>query len=114
MEDSGDADAYAEIFRIRSDGQHRLRCCPEQKIVDKRLVLERNVGDLGRQREYDMEVADRQQVGLTFRPSRPRGCCLAFGTMSVAAGVVGDAPVAAVLAGFNVTAESCGAAVLDR
>lgn len=34
--------------------------------------------------------------------------------MPVAAGVVGDAPLAAVLAGLDVTAKGRGAAVLDR
>jgi len=49
-----DADACAQMLLVRRDGRHRLR---------RRLDLERDVGDLSRQRKYDVEVADRQQVG---------------------------------------------------
>lgn len=37
-----------------------------------------------------------------------------LGTVPVAAGVIGDPPVPAVLAGLDVTAQRCGPAVLDR
>jgi hypothetical protein len=50
VEHGGDADARAEMLRIGGDRQHRLRRRPEQQVVDERLVLERDVGDLGRQR----------------------------------------------------------------
>src|SRR5690606_16237262 len=59
---SGNADACAEMLRIGRDGQHRLRRRLEQQVVDERLVLERYVSDFGRQREHNMEIADRQQV----------------------------------------------------
>jgi hypothetical protein len=114
VEHSGDADARAEVLAIGGDDQHRLRCRSEQQIVDERLVLERDVGDLGRQREYDVEVADRQEIGLALSKPGPRGRALTLRTVSVAAGIVSDAPLAAVLAGFDVTAKGCGAAVLDR
>ena len=101
-------------LRIGGDGQHRLRRRLEQQVVDQRLVLEGDVGDLGRQREHDVEVADRQQVGLALGKPCPRRRALALRAVPVAAGVVGDAPLAAVLAGLDVTAERRGAAVLDR
>src|SRR5690606_23387439 len=41
-------------------------------------------------------------------------CALAPGTMPVATGVVGDPPMSAVGTGFDVTAQSRGAAGLDR
>ena len=101
-------------FGIGGDGQHRLGRRPEQQIIDHRLVLPGDVGDLGGQREHDVEVADRQQVGLARRQPVARGGALALGAVPVAAGVVGDPPVPAVLAGLDVTAQRCGAAVLDR
>ena len=101
-------------LRIGGDGQHRLRRRLEQQVVDERLVLEGDVGDLGRQREHDVEVADRQQVGLALGKPCPRRRALALRAVPVAAGVVGDAPLAAVLAGLDMTAERRGAAVLDR
>ena len=114
VEHGGDADARAEVLRIGGDRQHRLRCRPEQQVVDQRLVVEGDVGDLGGQREHDVEVADRQQVGLALGQPGARRCALALGTVPVAAGVVGDPPMAAVLAGLDVTAERSGAAMLDR
>ena len=46
VEHGGDADARAEMPGIGGDGQHRLRRRLEQQVVDERLVLERDVGDL--------------------------------------------------------------------
>ena len=43
----GDADARAEVPGIGGDGRHRLGRRLEQQIVDQRLVVERDVGDLG-------------------------------------------------------------------
>jgi hypothetical protein len=66
VEHGGDADARAEMLAIGRDGQHRLRRRLEQQVVDERLVLERYAGDLGRQREHDVEVADWKQISLAF------------------------------------------------
>ncbi len=60
LERGGDADAGAEVTRVGGDRQHGLRCRPEQQIVNRGLVVEGDVGDLGRYREDDVEVADRQ------------------------------------------------------
>ena len=76
--------------------------------------MEGDVADLGRQREHDVEVADRQQVGLPLGKPRPRRRALALRAVPVAEAIVGDAPLATVLAGFDVTAERSCAAVLDR
>ena len=64
VEDGGDADARAEMARVGGDRQHRLRRRSEQQVVDRGLVVEGDVGDLGGEREDHVEVADRQQVGL--------------------------------------------------
>ena len=92
----------------------RLGRGAEQQVVDHGLVVPGDVGDLGRQREDDMEVADRQQIGLARGEPLPCRRTLAFGAVPVAAGVVGDAAVAAVLARLDMAAEGCGAAALDR
>ena len=114
VEDGGDADAGAEVLRVSRDRHHRLRRRAEQQIVDDRLVLQGDVRDLGGKREDDMEVADRQQVGFALGQPGARSGALAFGAMPVAAAVVGNAPVSAVLAGIDVAAECRRAAVLDR
>jgi hypothetical protein len=57
---SGDPDPRAEVLGIGCDGQHRVRSRAEQQVIDHRLVLPCDVGDLGRQREHDVEVAHWQ------------------------------------------------------
>lgn len=114
VEHGCDADAAAEMPGIGRDRQHSLRCRLEQQVVDQRLVVEGDLGDLGRQREHDVEVSDRQQVGLPLGKPCPRGRALALRTVPVAAAVVRDPPLATVRAGLDVAAERCGAAVFDR
>ena len=46
MEHGGDADAGAEVPGIGGDGEQRLGRRAEQQIVDHRLVLEGDFGDL--------------------------------------------------------------------
>jgi hypothetical protein len=57
----------AQMLGVRRDRHHRLGGGAEQQIVEDRLVLPGDVGDLGRQREDDVEIADRQQVSLSRR-----------------------------------------------
>ena len=114
VEDGGDADARAEMTGVGGDGEHRLGGHPEQQVVDRRLVVEGDVGDLGGDGEDHVEIADRQQVGLACGEPLARRCPLALGAVAVAAAVVGDAAVAAVLAAFDMAAERGRAAGLDR
>ena len=53
-----------------------------------------------------MEVADGQQVGLARGEPFPSRRTLALGAVTVAAAVIGDATMAAVLACLDVTAEA--------
>ncbi|MBB6182572.1 hypothetical protein HNQ75_004561 [Rhizobium flavum] len=114
VEHGGDADTPAKMLAIGRDGQHRLRRRLEQQVINKRFVLERYIGNLGRQREHDAEVPNRKQTGLAFGKPCPRGGALALWAVPIAAGVVGDPPMAATLAGLDVTAKGSGAAVLYR
>ena len=52
-----------------------------------------------------MEVSDRQQVGLPLGEPYPRRRALTLRTVPVAAGVIDNAPLAAVLAGLDMTAK---------
>ena len=47
MEDGGDTDARTEMTGIRGDGEHGLGRHPEQQVVNLRLVVKGDVGDLG-------------------------------------------------------------------
>jgi hypothetical protein len=83
-------------------------------VVDHGLVLVGDVGDRGRQREHDMEVRRRQEIGRAVCKPLLRGCTLALRAMPVAAGVIGDRRVRAALAACDVAAERRRAATLDR
>jgi hypothetical protein len=113
VEHGGDADAGAEMLWIGGEGEQCLGRRAEQQIVDHRLVLVGNRGDLGWQGEDQMEIADRQQIGLAGGEPVLRRGALALGTMAITARVVGDPAVAAILAALEVAAERGRAAALD-
>ena len=110
----GDADAGAEMLGVGSDCHHRLGRRLEHDVVDRCLVLIGEVGDWPRQREHDVEVGNRQQLGLAF--GHPLLCrrALALGAVPVATGIVGDDGIGAVLAARDVPAQHRRAAALDR
>ncbi len=114
VQDGGEADVGAEMFRIGRNGGERLGRGREQQSIDLSLVLVGDGAERGRQREHHMEVRHRQQLGLARRQPRLGGRPLALRAVPVAAGVIGDARVGAVLAAFDMTAQRCGAADLDR
>ncbi len=70
--------------------------------------------DRRRQREHHVILRHRQQFGLALGEPLLRRGALAPRTMPVAAGVVGDVRVLALLAARNVAAEGRRAAALDR
>ena len=86
----------------------------EQQVVDHCLVLVGDRGDPDGQREDDVEIADRQQIGLAGREPILRRCALTLWTMAIAARVVSDAAVAAIFAALDMPAERGRAALLDR
>src|SRR5271168_1236937 len=108
-----DADAPSEVLGVGRDGEHRLRRGLEQQIVDHGLVLVGDVANRRGQREDDVEVGNREQFGLARR--HPLACCraLTLRAVPVAAAVIGDRGVGAVLATRDVTAQRRCAAVLD-
>ena len=85
----------------------------QQQIIQHCRVGQGEVRDGGRQGEDHVMVFDRQEVlGLLVEPAGT-GQGLALGAVAVAAGVVGQAFVAAGGAVFPVPAQSSGAAGLD-
>lgn len=76
--------------------------------------MEGDVGDLGRQREDDVEVADRKQVRLALGQPDPCCCTLTLGAMPVTTAVVSDPPMPAVLASLDMAAHGSTAAGLNR
>jgi len=95
----------SKVFGIGGDHKQRLGGPAEQEVVDDGLVLVGDRGDLGRQREDDMEIADRQQIGLARREPILRRRPLTLGAVAIAARVVGDAAVPAIFAALDMPAE---------
>ncbi len=105
--------ACAQVLRVGRDRLYRLGSRPEQDGVDHRLVVVGEIADWRRQREYQVVILDRQQIGLTrFEPTL-RGTALASGTMAVTARVVGNLAMIAALAMPYMTTERRAAASLD-
>ena len=102
------------MLRVGGDGGERLGRGPEQEVVDGGLVLESNGADRSRQGEDDMIIGERQEFRLAFGEPLPRRGTLAFRSVAVAAGIVGDAHMGAVLAALDVSAERRGPTGLDR
>src|SRR5271166_401889 len=114
VQHGGEADAGAEMLRVGGDGGQRLGGGPEQEVVDRGLVLERDGADRGRQSEDDVIVGNREQLRLAVFKPLPRRGGLALRAVAVAAGIVGDPFVRAVLAALDVSAERGRATGLDR
>jgi len=114
MKDGDEAELAAQMPGIGRDGLQRCNHRVEQDAVDLALVLIRDRCDLGRHRESDMEIGHRQQAGLPLgEPLLTRGA-LALRAVPVAAGVVGNTDVAAILARLDMTTQRCRTAQLDR
>jgi hypothetical protein len=59
-----EADLGPQMFGIGGDHAQRLGRCLEQDGVDRRFVLEGDRGDVGRRREYRVEIETRQKLAL--------------------------------------------------
>ena len=112
VQDGEEADLRAEATGIGGQRRHGFGRRREKDGVDKSLVLEGDRAD-GRQHcENDMEIWNRQQFCLPVcQPLRARRA-LAFWTVPVATGVVGDAGDAAIVTGLDVTTQH-GSATRD-
>ena len=102
-----EAGLSAEVPGVRGDRVQRFGGCPEQDVVDDDLVLEGDDGDLVGYGEDHVKVRYVEQ----FRPPvlEPLRACetLALAAVPVAAGVVRDALLSAIVAALDVAAE-CG------
>jgi hypothetical protein len=107
------ADARAQVLGVCSDGQQYLCGHVEQQAVDHGLVLVRDVGDGRRQREDDVVILHRQQIGLAgVEPALGR-TALALRAVPVTAGVVGHLVHAATTATQDMATQRRAAALLD-
>jgi hypothetical protein len=102
------------MLGVGRDGTQRLRGGSEQDVIDCGLVLERDAGDRLRHGEHHVEVRHIEQFRLAVRQPLGAGKTLALRAVPVAAGVVGDALMAAVAAALDMAAERGGTTPFDR
>jgi hypothetical protein len=114
VQHGGQPDARAEMPGVGRDGEERLRRRPEQQVVDGGLVREGDGRDGSRDREDEMVVGDRQEIGLAVGEPVPGGVALALGAVPVAAGIVGDAGVVAAVTARDMSTEACRPTGPDR
>jgi hypothetical protein len=105
VEHREEADLSTQVLWIGGDGAQCLCRDLQEQAVAQTLVLQRDVGKLVRKSEDDVEVRDVQQFSLSGCKPFGTCCCLTLGTVSVAAGVVGDLFVTTRFAPKLVTAQ---------
>jgi hypothetical protein len=104
VEHGGEPDAGAEVLGVGRDGDQGLGGGFEQQVIDDRLVVIGDVGDRSRQGEDNMEIGHGQQFNLAVGQPLLGSGGLALRAMPVAAGIVRDAQVGALLAAFDMPA----------
>ena len=108
------ADLGAQMLGIGSDGGQGLGRGSEENAVDEIFVLVSDGSDRFGNREDDVKIVRRQNLGRSFFD--PLGTCegLTLWTVAVAAAVVTGPLVIAAVAALEMTAEGCGSTHLDR
>ena len=91
---------------VSRDLQQSLRCRTEEETVDDTLVLQRQGANLLWQRKDHMKVLNREKFRRPFLHPLGSGRSLALRAVAVAARVVSDLLMAAVVASLHVTARA--------
>src|SRR5262245_30753274 len=114
VQNRGDADRAAEMPRVSPEGEQRVGGGTKEKRVDHaRIALGEGIERM-REGEDDVEVRNRQEVGLAG--GEPALLCggLALRAVAIATGVIGDARRATAVTRLLMSAERGGAASLNR
>ena len=114
MEHGEEAELRAQMLGIGGDDPKRLGDGPEEQPIDDRLVLQRDLRDRLREGKDDVEVLAVEEVRRAGLDPGGPGERLALGTVAIAAGVIPDPPMPAVVALFDMPAERGGATLFDR
>ena len=113
VEHGDQANVCTEMLGIGRHGAQGISGGAHEEVVHHRLVLECDLSQQGGQREDDVEIGHRQQLGLAgLQPFGTRQV-LALRTVPVATGVVGDALLAAVAALLKMAAQGRSPACRD-
>src|ERR1700687_1546348 len=101
------------MFVVGGDLQEGFGRGAKEHAVNNPLVLEGHGRDHLWQREDDVKVPDREQFsGALFEPRRA-GSALALRAMAIAARAIGNRPMPATVALFDVATGRCGATDCD-
>ena len=107
-------DPGPEAARVRCQRRHRLCSGPEQNRIDELLILESDCCDRLGQCEDDVEIGNRQQLGLARGNPGRAGRSLTLRAMPVTTGIVGNPRHATIVTSLDVAAECGGAADGNR
>ena len=113
MQDSCNSRRCAEIFPVRAQFQHSFGGRLKQQRIHRTLLLAKNWAQLRRNGEYNVEIRCVEKIFSLLVD--PRFFCktLAFRTMPVPAGIVGDPHMSAVIAGIYMRPQGGSPAVDD-
>ena len=108
------ADLGAQMLGIGDDGRQGLGSRSEENAVDEIFVLVSDGSNLFGNREDDMKIVRRQNLGRSFFDPFRTSERLAFWAMTVATGVVTGSLVITTVAPLEMTAKGCSATHHDR
>ena len=106
-------DLGAKVFRVGGDAPQGFGGGPKENAVHHLLILVGNGRNLFRHREDHVEVFAIEKFGLAALDPLHAGQRLTLWAMTIPAGPVTDALVAALIALLNLSTESCRSAHLD-
>jgi hypothetical protein len=98
------ADLCTEVLRVSSDRAERLGRGPEEDVVNDSLVLQGNGGDAFGYSKNNMVVPNGQEFCLSFLQPFSFGKRLAFWTVTIAARIIRDPAIAALVTLIHVSA----------
>lgn len=113
VQDGNKADLGTQMLGVARDGAQGFGGGSKQDVVDQRLVLVRDRRNLLRHGEDDVEILDRQQLGLPVLKPLSTHQRLTLGAMAIAATVEGDALVPTGIALLDVTTQRRSATLLN-
>jgi hypothetical protein len=91
MKHGDEPELGAGMLWIGGNDAQCLSHCSEEDGVDGRLILERDLGHRRRHGEDDVEIGDRQQLGLPICQPLGAGLPLTLRTVPISAGIVSAA-----------------------
>lgn len=113
MQDGSQAGFRVKIFLIRRQLQNGFGGTPEQKGIQRPLVLKYYRSQCRRNGEHRMEIRNIQQIICPGLHPSLSGQALAFGTVAVAAGIVRHLYITTILADLGMSAQLACPAILN-